>query len=132
MSLQDLNGVSIDSSNPLNLNVSSPRVYAELLRFTNMLRINTINQAGGDLLIYIDDTSIQFKTGQTIRITFSNILNIGSRNIKIYSDAPNRLSGGSYGKLIATIANAEISQKPIIELICKEQGVLDFVYDIIK
>ena len=57
---------------------------------------------------------------------------IGSRNIKIYSDSTNRLNSGIYGKLVATIPNAEISQKPIIELICKEQGVLEFVYDIIK
>tara|TARA_R110001592_G_scaffold120545_3_gene325000 strand:- start:78154 stop:80277 length:2124 start_codon:yes stop_codon:yes gene_type:complete len=132
MSTQDLNGIEINALNPLNLNVSSPSVYAELLRFTNMLRINTINTAGGDLLIYIDDESIQFKTGQTIRITFDSTLAIGSRNIKIYSDSTNRLNSGIYGKLVATIPNAEISQKPIIELICKEQGVLEFVYDIIK
>jgi len=128
----DLNGITINNTAPLNLNVSTPSVYAELLRFTNMLRIDTVNQAGGDLLIYIDDTAVQFRTGQTIRITFNNNLNIGSRNIKIYSDASNRLNTGEYGKLLATIANSELSTRPIIELICTEQGVLNFVYDIIK
>jgi len=132
MSPKDLNGIELNVTNPLNLNVAQPQVYTELLQFTNMLRINTINQAGGDLLVYIDDTATQFKTGQTIRLTFANNLNIGSRNISIYSDASNRLSNGPYGKLLATINNAELSNKPIIELICKEQGILDFVYDIIK
>jgi hypothetical protein len=97
-----------------------------------MLRLDTVNQAGGDILIYIDDTAIQFKTGQVIRLTFNNNLNIGSRNIRVYTDAPNRLNGGSYGKLIANITNDQISTRPIVDIICTEQGVLNFVYDVIK
>lgn len=126
------NGIEINSSSPLNINVAVPKVFTELRFFTNMLRVDTVNQAGGDLLIYINDTTIQFKTGQVIRLTFNNNLNIGSRNIKVYADAPNRLNGGSYGKLIANIASDQITTKPIIDLICTEQGVLSFVYDVIK
>jgi len=128
----DENGNEITSSNPLDLNVISPKVYTSLETFTNMLRISTINSAGGDLLIYIDDSNIQWKTGQTIRLTFNNNLDISSKNIRIYTDSLNRLNQGVYGVTIGVIPNNEISTKPIIELICTEQGVLTFVYDIIK
>jgi len=128
----DENGNEINLDNPLDLNVSSPKVFAFLETFTNMLRVDTINRAGGDLLIFIDDNTVQWKTGQTVRLTFNNNLNIGSSNIRIFTDSNNRLNQGPYGVNIAVISNAEISNKPIIELICTEQGVLSFVYDVIK
>ena len=124
--------VQITAANPLNLNVVDPSVFADLLPYTNMLRLDTINQANGDISIYIDDTDVQWKTGQTMRLTFNNVPLIGSRNIKIYTDAPSRLNTGSFGKLIATIPNSKLSELPIIDLICTEQGVLNFVYDCIK
>jgi hypothetical protein len=124
--------VQITSTNPLNLNQAIPQVYTELTTYTNMLRLDTVNEAGGDLNIYIDDTMIQWKTGQTFRLAFNNNLNIGSRNIRVWTDAPNRLNGGFYGKSIGIITNADISTRPIIEFICTEQGVLNFVFDIIK
>jgi len=128
----DNGDVIITQAAPLNLNVVAPQVFADLLTYTNMLRIDTINTAGGDLEIYINDTDIQWKTGQTMRLTFNNVPLMGSRNIKIYTDAPSRLNSGAFGKLAATIPNADISNMPIIDLICTEQGVLNFVYDIIK
>ena len=97
-----------------------------------MLRLDTINTAGGDIAIYIDDTDIQWSTGQTMRLTFNNVPLLGSRDIRIYTDSPSRLNSGSFGKLAATIPNADISTMPIIDLICIEQGVLNFVYDIVK
>ena len=126
------NDVQITATAPLNLNVVLPQVYADLETYTNMLRLDTINTAGGDLSIYIDDTDIQWSTGQTVRLAFNNVPLLGSRNIKIYTDAPSRLNSGSFGKLAATIPNASISTQPIIDLICTEQGVLNFVYDIVK
>ena len=128
----DNGDVQITKTNPLNLNVVDPEIFATLDTFTNMLRLDTINQAGGDLNIYINDTGTQWSTGQTIRLTFNNVLLIGSRNINVYTDAPSRLNTGSYGKLIATIPNADLSNIPIIDLICTEQGVLTFVYDVVK
>lgn len=124
--------VEITTSNPLNLNQARPQVFTDLRTYTNMLRLDTVNQAGGDLNIYINDTSIQWKTGQTLRLAFNNNLNIGSRNIRVWTDAPSRLNNGSYGMSMGVIANSDISERPIIEFICTEQGVLSFVYDIIK
>lgn len=125
-------GNEITVTNPIDLNVVSPKVYTSLQTFTNMLRLSTVNIAGGDLLIYIDDSAIQWKTGQTVRLTFNNILSIASRNIRIFTDSLNRLNQGIYGVNAAVIPNSEITDRPIIELICTEQGVLTFVYDIIK
>jgi len=128
----DSGDVPITTTAPLNLNVVNPRAFVTLETYTNMLRLDTINQAAGDLSIYIDDTSVQWKTGQTMRLTFNNVPLMSSRDIKIYTDSPSRLNNGSYGKLAATIPNSELSTLPIIDLICTEQGVLTFVYDIIK
>lgn len=132
MSAFDLNGIEITVNNPLNLSVATPQAYTELLSYTNMLRLDTVNQAGGDLRIYIDDTDIQWKKGQTIRLAFTGGINMGSRNIRVFTDAPGRLNSGSYGVQAALISNAEISTNPIIEIICTEQGILSFVYDVIK
>tara|TARA_R110002153_G_scaffold12805_2_gene47593 strand:+ start:19397 stop:21514 length:2118 start_codon:yes stop_codon:yes gene_type:complete len=128
----DSSQVQITTASPLNLNQAVPQVFTELLTYTNMIRLDTVNEAGGDLNIYIDDTMIQWKTGQTFRLAFNNNLDIGSRNIRVWTDAPSRLNGGSYGKSIGVITNANISKRPIIEFICTEQGVLNFVFDIIK
>ena len=128
----DENSVQISVSNPLDLNVVSPKAYAELLPFTNMLRLDTVNDPNGDLLIYINDTDTQWSVGQTVRLTFNNNVNLTSRNVRIFTDAPSRLNTGAYGKTIANITGSELSTRPIIELICTEQGILNFVYDIIK
>lgn len=128
----DKDEVQITTANPLNLNQATPQVFTSLRTYTNMLRLDTVNEAGGDLNIYINDTDIQWKTGQAMRLTFNNTLNIGSRNIRVWTDSPSRLNNGSYGISMGVIPNADISTKPIIEFICTEQGVLNFVYDIIK
>jgi hypothetical protein len=132
MSAFDLNGIEITGSNPLNLSVATPQVFVELLPYTNMLRLDTVNQAGGDLRVYIDDTGVQWKRGQVVRLAFTGGVNMGSRNIRVFTDAQGRLGSGLYGVQAALISNAEISANPIIELICTEQGVLSFVYDVIK
>jgi len=124
--------VQVTVTNPLNLNQAIPSVFAQLQTYTNMLRLDTVNQAGGDLNIYINDEDIQWSTGQTLRLTFNNTLNIGSRNIRVWTDAPNRLNTGVYGVSMGVIPNGDISTKPIIEFICTEQGVLSFVHDMIK
>jgi hypothetical protein len=128
----DIDGNVIDFNNPLNLNVASPQFGVDLLPFTNMVRLQTVNTAGGDLLMYIDDSDIQWKTGQTVKIVFDSSLDLGSRYIRIYTDAINRVGTGTYGVTAAIINGGELSTKPIIELICTEQGILTFVYDVVK
>ena len=130
---KDVNGDPIDSASPLNINVATPTVFFPLQPFTNMCRMNTTNQAGGNLLFKIDDSAIQFKTGQTIRLVFETPLDIGSKKLIFYTDSLSRLNSGSYGIKMAEIDNAELlSSSPIIELICTDNATLNFVYDIIK
>jgi hypothetical protein len=130
---KDGNGDAIDPLSPLNINVATPTVFFGLQPYTNMCRMNTTNQAGGDLIFKIDDSAIQFKTGQTIRLVFDTTLEIGSQKIKVYTDSLSRLNTGSYGILMAEIDDSELlSSTPIIEIICTDQATLSFVYDVIK
>jgi len=130
---KDGNGDVIDPLNPLNINVATPTVFFGLQPYTNMCRMNTTNQAGGDLIFKIDDSAIQFKTGQTIKLVFDTTLEIGSQKIKVYTDSLSRLNTGSYGILMAEIDDSELlSSTPIIEIICTDQATLSFVYDVIK
>ena len=130
---KDDNGDVIDPLSPLNINVAMPTVFFGLQPYTNMCRMSTTNQAGGDLIFKIDDSAIQFKTGQTIRLVFDTNLEIGSQKIKVYTDSLSRLNTGSYGILMAEIDDSELlSSTPIIEIICTDQATLSFVYDVIK
>jgi hypothetical protein len=118
---------------PININVATPSIYFGLQPYTNMCRVSTNNQAGGNVSFYIDDSAIQFKTGQTIRVVFDTTLNLGTQKLKFYTDSLSRLNAGSYGIQMAEIDNSEItSDKPIIELICTDAANLSFVYDIVK
>jgi hypothetical protein len=65
-------------------------------------------------------------------LAFNNDLDIGSRSIRVWTDATNRLNTGVFGVSIGVIPNANISTKPIIEFICTEEGALTFVNDVIK
>jgi hypothetical protein len=125
-------GDEITSNLPLNVNQVLPKVFTALQPFTNMLRISTINSASGDLLIFIDDSNIQWNKGQVIRLTFNNDILMGSHDIRIFTDSTNRLNNGLYGVEAAVITSEKLSLNPIIELICIEQGVLRFVFDVIK
>ena len=132
-SLIDVNGNPITTLAPININVATPSIYFGLQPYTNMCRVSTNNQAGGDVSFYIDDSAIQFKTGQTIRVVFDTTLNLGTQKLKFYTDSLSRLNAGSYGIQMAEIDNSEItSDKPIIELICTDAANLSFVYDIVK
>lgn len=125
-------GNEITVSSQLNLNQNSPKVFASLSPFTNMLRISTINDAQGDLLIFIDDNNIQWNKGQVVKLAFNNNILLGSHDIRVFTDSANRLNGGVYGLEAAVIPNEMLSVNPIIELICIEQGVLSFIFDVIK
>ena len=64
----------VSAAAPLDLNSSSIKSFTKLEIFTNMVRLNTVNTALSDINIYIDDSAIKFKDGQTIRFAFDSIL----------------------------------------------------------
>lgn len=126
-------GIYIDSINQLDLNSTNITINAELNEFTNMYRIYTKNTAISDIKIRIDDSSYRFKKGQTIRIVFNDILNINFNNIVIYTDTNNVFSQGSLNLKIAQIDDTSLlSNRPIIELICLDDNVYSFAYDILR
>ena len=128
----DENGDTITSEEPLNISVALPAVYTDLQPFSNMLRLYTDNDAGGDLSIYVDDQDQLWETGQSMKLVFPTTLSLGSQNIKIYTDSQNRFGNGTYGVLIATINAVELSTTPIIELICEDSVSYSFVKDVIR
>jgi len=122
----------VSAAAPLDLNSSSIKSFTKLEIFTNMVRLNTVNTALSDINIYIDDSAIKFKDGQTIRFAFDSNLNINGRNINIYTDKQDRLGQGPLGLIIGSISSTELSVKPIFELICIDSINYTFVIDILK
>ncbi len=126
----------VNSLNPLDLNQTvSVSSYAELKQFTNYIRFYTQNTALSDVYLFIDDTNIKFKDGQTIRITWNTSFDIGSKTFYIYTDKQNRLGNGVYGKLIGVINGSEflqIHQRPIIEIICVNDVTYEFDIDVVR
>ena len=122
----------INSSSPLNLNQNVIKSYIKLETFTNMIRVNTENSALADVKIYIDDSAVSFKEGQTVRFSFDTDFNLNGKNVIIYTDKLNKFGQGSLGLAIGTITSVDLSTKPIFELICLDNINYTFAIDIIK
>jgi len=122
----------INSSSPLNLNQNVIKSYIKLETFTNMIRVNTENSALADVKIYINDSAVSFKEGQTVRFSFDTDFNLNGKNVIIYTDKLNKFGQGSLGLAIGTITSVDLSTKPIFELICLDNINYTFAIDIIK
>lgn len=119
------------------------RYIHPLTQFTNYLKITdgavgTPYNLDRDVIIYIDDTTIKWKKGQGIRITFLHGLDLsntnGNFNFIIYSDALDTLNTGfPYNAEIAFVPYSEFELKqnrPTIELICLDPETYTFAVDI--
>jgi hypothetical protein len=122
----------ITSTSPLDLNQNTIKAYTKLEVFTNMIRVNTTNSALSDVKIYIDDSAIKFNEGQVIRFSFDTTFGINGKNVIIYTDKLDNFGQGSLGLAIATIPAADLSTKPIFELICTDSTNYNFAIDILK
>jgi hypothetical protein len=129
----DLNNVLITASAPLDISVSSPGVVYLLEPYTNMCRIYTTGTAGGDVTIFIDDSSNPFKLGQTSKMIFPNLIDMAGRNIQIFTDSLNRKGYGSYGVTIGNIFASDLaSNRPILEITCLDTDTYSFAIDILR
>jgi len=86
-----------------------------------------------DLVINIDDSQCTWSKGQTMRIVFNDIINIGTWKINIKTDSTNQMSSGNYGVLVGSLNIADlVTTKPIIEIICTNETNYSFNVDVIK
>ena len=129
----DLNSDLITASAPLDISITSPGVVYLLEPYTNMCRIYTTGTAGGDIRIFIDDSSNAFLKGQTSKIVFPNLIDMAGRNIQVFTDSLNRKGYGSYGVTIGNIfATDLISNRPIFEITCLDTDTYSFAIDILR
>jgi len=90
-----------------------------------------------DMILYINDGTTSWETGQTFRIYFTNPIKMQNQNgdfdFYIYTDYLNvSRSIDKYSALITKISYKDFESKnyrPIIEIICKEPGHFDFFID---
>lgn len=124
-------GDKLDSSNLYNpLNSINKGIWSRLRPYTNRVSINVDqNQAASDINIYIDDSTVSWKTGQVLKLVFNATLDLGIYNLKIYT---NKLSSTGW-KLAASFNSSQmISQKPYVELICIDEQNKTFELDILR
>ena len=104
-------------------------IWSRLNTFTNRLSLKNLisSDPESNLNIYIDDSLVAWKSGQTFKITFDEI-NMTGNNIKIWSS-----STAGFNKLLADIdGNQLITNKPYIELVCIDAANYQFEADILR
>jgi hypothetical protein len=104
-------------------------IWTRLEMFTNRLGLSGLisSDPESDLNIYIDDSLISWKSGQTFKITF-NAINMSGNNIKVWTSGASK-----FDKLIADIdATQLITNKPYIELVCIDPANYQFEADILR
>jgi len=128
-------GYNISSSSVANLSTNNT---ISLSNFNNYVR----HENGGvpiilirDLEIFIDDSTISWKKGQTLRLVFQDPLNLDIFDVKIKTDALNKTNSGAYGVLISILNDLDFSSSdgsPIFDIICMNETSLEFKIDKIR
>jgi len=104
-------------------------VWTRLEIFTNRLSLKGLisSDPESNLNIYIDDSLVAWKSGQTFKITFDPI-NMSGNNIKIWTGATT-----GFNQLIADIDSTQlITNKPYIEVVCIDSTNYQFEADILR
>lgn len=124
-------GSKLDSSNMYNpLNSVNKGIWSRLRPYTNRVSVYVDqNQAASDINIYIDDSTVSWKTGQVLKLVFNSELDLGIYNLKIYT---NKLSSTGWKLAASFNASAMISKKPYVELICIDEQNKTFELDILR
>ena len=106
-------------------------------RFSNYVRHENANveiSLDRDLQLFIDDSNVSWSKGQTMQLVFKDPIDLNIYNIKIYTDALNRLNLGSFGKLIVTFDDTDFltDDNPIFQITCIDKDLLTFKIDKIR
>lgn len=106
-------------------------------RFSNYIRHENAGieiSLDRDLQLFIDDSDIAWSKGQSMQLVFKDPIDLNIYNIKIYTDALNRLNLGSFGKLIVTFDDTDFltDDNPIFQITCIDKDLLQFKIDKIR
>lgn len=108
-------------------------VWTKLAQFSNRLSLKGLlpiagdNPFNADLNIYIDDSSVGWTMGQSMKIVLDNI-DINGNNIKIWTGAST-----GFNRVVANITpNQLTSTSPLIEVVCMDPSNFLFEADILR
>ncbi len=110
----------------------------ELGEFTNYVRHENSSSSitlTRDLEIFIEDTNVNWKKGQVLRVVFADELIPDVYDIKLKTDAGNLTNAGVYGVTIGILTDLDFTpsdNKPIFEITCIDSTSLDFKIDKIR
>lgn len=130
-----LNWNIVDKITAFNLynpaTASTTGIWARLNPYTNRLSVylDSSNETANDINIYIDDTTVSWKKGQVVKIAFNSILDLGNRNLKIYT---NKTNSNGWVQVAGFNSSAMITQKPYVELVCIDEQNKTFELDILR
>ena len=88
-----------------------------------------------DLEVFIDDSKIPWKKGQTLKLVIEDEINPDVYDIKIKTDAINKVGNGVYGTNIGVLNDLDFTpsdNRPIFEIICINAATLEFKIDKIR
>lgn len=147
-------GVQLDKSVPNQVKVTNsvqaytvPQVYqgdvllgnaVKLQPFTNYYRhyaSGLSQQATGDVQIRIDDTLTKWQTGQMLRLSFEDVLDMQQYSVVLVTDAPGLSGLGPYGRVVAVLTGAQFdlaSDRPIFDIVCINPATWTFIVDQIR
>jgi hypothetical protein len=117
--------------NIFNSNVIELGNFTNYIRHENNLTPITLTR---DLEIFIDDSKITWKKGQTLKLVFSDELDVDIYDVKIKTDSLNRKNSGVYGITVGILNDLDFSPNntPIFEIICINPDSLQFKIDKIR
>lgn len=147
-------GIRIDRSTPNRIRVINSNQYYNIsngsesdIYTNNTLTLGTftnyfVHKTGGipviltnDFSIFIDDSTVSWKKGQVLRLVFDDELLPETFDVKIFTDALNKINLGVYGKQIGVFTDLDFTpslNKPIFDIICLDDIAFTFRVDKIR
>jgi hypothetical protein len=117
----------------INNNVLTLTAGSNYYRHENSLVL--VTELTDDFDIYIDDSNVSWKNGQSFDLVFHDPIDVGTYNIKIWTDQKNTLNNGSYGVSIGILDSTDFEpslNKPIFRITCINSKTLTFIIDKIR
>lgn len=112
----------------------------ELRKFNNYVKISNevTTPFDRDVIIYINDSYVNWKTGQSYKIVIDkdwpmDMYTVGSYNLIVYTDAPGRYVNVPYSLEIGRLESLDFenaSSTLTLEIICLDAKSYTFTYDI--